>query len=596
MNLKNNNVKTIEDFRRDIYNRPNTERTFEDFRRDIYNRPNTERTFEDFRRDIYNRPNTERTFEDFRRDIYNRPNTKRTIEDIRRDIYRPIIERSFEEFRSDIRKDNYKRPNTTRTFESIRRKDIYNNRPNTEREIDDRMYIPPLSPIKPYRSSYLDSTSTYPKYNKENDYDTLRYSEEKIIAPSWLSKDELLHFDDLTNKEKKILIDNYNFIKELNQGSSLPLTFQVLLSNIPDNIKADIHNRLVSSQSSILGENQKYINWVKSVLQIPFSITTKLPDFSNDTAKINNYLLECQEKFNKEVYGHEKIKNEIITIIGSWLKSKSTNNFGNVLGITGPVGVGKTTLIKDGLAKAINKPFYFISLGGTSNSSFLQGHGFTYEGSTYGEIARGVIETKTMDPIFYFDELDKIANDSKGDEIIHSLIHLTDPAQNEQFNDRYFQGINLDLSKALYVFSYNNPEKINPILRDRIHEISLSDFSINEKTDILSQYIIPKICKSMGIDINSLVTFESKTLEYLVELCEDQSGMRLLKLVIVRLLRILNLIDMSEKEFVLNIDKDLIKEKEAPFTIGKEIIKQIVCCTKNTSDTQPSETEYLMYM
>ena len=100
----------------------------------------------------------------------------------------------------------------------------------------------------------------------------------------------------------------------------------------------------------------------------------------------------------------------------------------------------------------------------------------------------------------------------------------------------------------------------------------------------------------MGLDIKSLLTFEDKTLEYLVELCEEQSGMRLLKLVVVRLLRILNLIDISENEFILNIDKDLIKEKKAPFTIGKEIIKQIVCCTKNTNDIHSSETQYLMYI
>ena len=482
--------------------------------------------------------------------------------------------------------------NKVKTIDDFRR-DIYK-RPNTERSFDDRMYTPPTPQLRPRKGLYEDSI---PDYYKENDhYMSHPQYEEKILPPTWLNKEESLYFNDLTNDQKKLLIDNYNFIKEINHTSSLPLTFQVLLSNIPNNIKADIHNRLVSSQSSILGENQKYINWVKSVLQIPFSIKTKLPDFANNTKQINNYLLDCQQKFDKEVYGHNKIKNEIITIIGSWLKSNSINDFGNVLGITGPVGVGKTTLIKDGLAKAINKPFYFISLGGTSNSSFLQGHGFTYEGSTYGEIARGVIETKTMDPIFYFDELDKIANDSKGEEIIHSLIHLTDPAQNEQFNDRYFQGINLDLSKALYIFSYNDANKINPILRDRIHEISLNDFSINEKTDILSQYIIPKICKSMGLDIKSLLTFEDKTLEYLVELCEEQSGMRLLKLVVIRLLRILNLIDISENEFILNIDKDLIKEKKAPFTIGKDIIKQIVCCTKNTNDIHPAETQYLMYI
>ena len=457
------------------------------------------------------------------------------------------------------------------------------------------------------QNSYLDyKKAKLETKNKLEDYDVdnfLSYLKSKndnfediIIAPEWLNKEEKEIFETLKNEQKKLLINNYNSIQELNHDISLPLTFQILLSKIPENTKGEIFQRLSSSQNSLLGENQKYLNWVKSVLKIPFNIETKLPEISEDTDKLNNYLLDCQKKFDEEVYGHEKIKNEFITIIGSWLKSNSSNNFGNVLGITGPVGVGKTTLIKDGLSKAINKPFYFISLGGTSYSSFLQGHGFTYEGSTCGEIARGIIETKTMDPIFYFDELDKIATDSKGEEIIHALIHLTDPAQNNQFHDRYFHGIDLDLSKALFVFSYNNPEKVNPILKDRIHEITLKDFSIKEKTEILLQYIIPKICKNMDIDINSLINFENDTLEYLVELCDDKTGMRLIKLVIIRLLRILNLADISDQKFILNINKDLIKEKSPPFTIGKDIIKELVNCTKNYEEDEDKSITHLMYI
>ena len=107
---------------------------------------------------------------------------------------------------------------------------------------------------------------------------------------------------------------------------------------------------------------------------------------------------------------------------------------GNVLAIQGPMGNGKTTLVKEGIAKAINRPFAFIALGGASDSSFFDGHSYTYEGSHWGRIVDILIESKCMNPIIYFDELDKIS-ESKGDEIIRLLTHLTDPSQNTLFQD-----------------------------------------------------------------------------------------------------------------------------------------------------------------
>ena len=192
--------------------------------------------------------------------------------------------------------------------------------------------------------------------------------------------------------------------------------------------------------------------------------------------------------------------------------------------------------------------FILLVWGVQAIPRFLQGHGYTYEGSTYGEIARGLIESKCMDPIFYFDELDKVSSDGKGDEVIHALIHLTDPIQNNQFHDRYFAGIDLDVSRALFVFSYNHPDKVNPILRDRIHEITLSDFSLEEKTEIALKYVLPKISRGMSLNVDSLLNFSSGSLEHLVNLCENSTGMRSLKLVLVRLLRILNLANISARK------------------------------------------------
>ena len=415
-----------------------------------------------------------------------------------------------------------------------------------------------------------------------------------FITPTWMEHQEKLYYESLSDEMKLEIIDSYEEMNSLESNASEPIRLQVLLSNIPEKKKSEIFSRLDSSIHG-LGESQKYLSWVNSLLSIPFGVQTPIPCSVDSANDICNYMNECKEIFDIEVYGHDKIKNEFLTLLGSWLTAGGSHEHGNVIGITGPIGVGKTTLIKEGLAKALKRPFYFISLGGTSYSSFLQGHGYTYEGSTYGEIARGVIESGCMDPVFYFDELDKVASDGKGEEIIHALIHLTDPAQNNQYHDRYFAGINLDVSKALFVFSYNNKEKVNPILRDRIHEIVLNDFSIEEKIDIASNYVLPKICRGMSLDIEKLITFSEGSLKHLVELCEETTGMRTLKTVLIRMLRILNLASISENKLVLNINEKLVKG-DAPYTVTRELIEDIYNFSESEQNSTNGVSNLMMYM
>ena len=117
------------------------------------------------------------------------------------------------------------------------------------------------------------------------------------------------------------------------------------------------------------------------------------------------------------------------------LSIQNPKSCGNVLAIQGPMGNGKTTLVKEGISKAIDRPFSFVALGGASDASFFYGHPYTYEGSHWGRIADILMTSKSMNPIIYFDELDKVSSTHKGDEIIHLLTHLTDPSQNNLFQD-----------------------------------------------------------------------------------------------------------------------------------------------------------------
>ena len=112
---------------------------------------------------------------------------------------------------------------------------------------------------------------------------------------------------------------------------------------------------------------------------------------------------------------------------------------------------------------------------------FLEGHSYTYEGSSWGKIVDILIQSKCMNPVIYFDELDKISDTPKGEEIIGILTHLTDTTQNPQYHDKYFSGIDFDLSKVLFIFSYNDDKKINPILKDRMYTIETKGYNTKEK-------------------------------------------------------------------------------------------------------------------
>ena len=139
-----------------------------------------------------------------------------------------------------------------------------------------------------------------------------------------------------------------------------------------------------------------------------------------------------------------------------WINGKES---GYCLGFEGPPGVGKTSLAKKGLANCLkdenneSRPFAFIAIGGSSNGSTLEGHNYTYVGSQWGKIVDILVQSKCMNPVIYFDELDKVSDTPKGEEIIGILTHLTDTSQNDKFHDKYFSEIEFDLSKVLFIFS-----------------------------------------------------------------------------------------------------------------------------------------------
>ena len=288
------------------------------------------------------------------------------------------------------------------------------------------------------------------------------------------------------------------------------------------------------------------------------------------------YLEYVDKTLDKCVYGHLPTKKQIKCILAQWLSGGIKK--GVVIGIQGPPGVGKTTIIKGALALCIvdfidynldedkpdklwikiieescnvKRPFCFISLGGSTNSSTLIGHNITYHGATSGDIVKSLKEAKYMNPILYFDELDKISKTEHGNEISSVLTHITDPAQNEHFTDRYFSEVKIDLSKCIIIFSYNDQTKIDRILYDRIQEIKLQAIPLLEKVEICKNFLIPEILDNMGYNKENIV-LSNNELENIILGYTYEAGVRKIKEKLNEILRNYHLNRLINNQSIAN--------------------------------------------
>lgn len=417
------------------------------------------------------------------------------------------------------------------------------------------------------------------KTRKEN---TKKYH--KLIHVDTKPTNEIDYFKTkLSNKEQRKAMED---LQEINAHIYIdkPYRLALLQSKMPAKFKAIAMQKLNILRTMEPSDHEYYKikNWVDTFMKIPFglykSVSVSMDDGLN---KCNDFMTNAKQTLDECTYGLNDAKMQIMQMLGQWIVNPTS--LGTSIAIHGPMGTGKTTLVKEGISKILGREFTFIALGGSGDSSFLEGHSYTYEGSTWGKIVQILVDSKCMNPVFYFDELDKVSDTPRGQEIIGILTHLTDTTQNSQFHDKYFSEIDFDLSKCLFIFSYNDESMINPILRDRMYHIRTAGYEPADKVVIARNHLLPKIREQVSFTAEDVVISDEMIRYIITTFTKSESGVRNLKRcleMIYSKLNLFRLISPENKMFAKEMSLDItfpitITRKEIDTFIKKdEVVNQ----------------------
>jgi len=404
-----------------------------------------------------------------------------------------------------------------------------------------------------------------------------RPKREKLEEPPIkLSKAEKQYYDKLSVEERKVLLESMKRVANLSlEEGEVPHKFRVLKLPIDDHVKSAVIKKIgvLNDMGFENGEAHKLRNWIDAFMRIPFGKVVPLPvSIYDGTSKCAEFMANARKTMDTKIYGMEEAKLQIMQSVAQWIVNPKS--IGNVIALHGPPGVGKTSFAKNAIADVLQRPFEFFTLGGASDIANFIGHSYTYEGSIWGRIADSLMHAGTMNPVMYFDELDKVSNTPHGEDIVSMMIHMTDRSQNSEFHDRYFAGVNFDLSQCLFVFSFNDMDKVHPILRDRMTVIHCGGYNEKDKTAILKDYIWPQVLERLNFNKDSVKLSDSAIKYMITEFSTEEKGVRNLIRTVESVMNRINMLRVSKHESMK--DYKFLMEVEFPLTITEDIVKKML--------------------
>ncbi|HAN18464.1 MAG: endopeptidase La [Bacteroidetes bacterium GWC2_33_15] len=269
------------------------------------------------------------------------------------------------------------------------------------------------------------------------------------------------------------------------------------------------------------GEYSVQLNYLQTLLDLPWN------EFTEDIFDLKR----AQKILDEDHFGLENVKDRILEYLAV-LKLKGDLK-SPILCLFGPPGVGKTSLGKS-IAKALGRNYVRMSLGGLHDEAEIRGHRKTYIGAMPGRIIQNIKKSKSSNPVFILDEIDKVGKDFHGDPA-SALLEVLDPEQNNAFHDNYLE-LEYDLSNVMFIATANTVATISPALRDRMEMIDVSGYIVEEKIEIAKRHLVPKQLEAHGVD-KSKVVFKNEIIEYLIENHTRESGVRLLDKTIAKVVR-----------------------------------------------------------
>jgi hypothetical protein len=367
-----------------------------------------------------------------------------------------------------------------------------------------------------------------------------------------------------TEQRSKLLtvLENRNKNPNAQQG----LMFKILTMNLPEDVQSMVLSKYNNLQNLDPGTSEyfKHRNWLEKLTSLPLGIYKELPvKITDGSETCGSFMEKARKSLDGAIYGQDEAKLQILQFIAT--KIANPDGRGLSLLLSGPPGIGKTSLIKNGVAKAIQWPFQFISLGGDSDASTYTGHQLVYESSHCGKIVNSLAAAKSMSLVLMFDEVDKISTTPKGEEVQNLLVHMTDPVQNGEFEDKYLAGIPIDLSRVMFTFSANYLDRIDKVLLDRMTVVKLQGYNLKEKVSIAENYLLPAALKEVGL--GEKVGLSKEIVTHIVEnYANEEVGVRELKRCVEQIAQKVNMLRMfNTKELPFHI-----KDFTLPFVMKKE--------------------------